>query len=233
VSVEREAALRDYLDHEIPGPLPAGRLARSRSFSLFVEATPGMGELLSIGKVWELAGATRRRREAQAYDLVVLDAPASGQLLALLQAPRTFGAIARVGPVAHQTKAIGQMLTDQSQTGVVLVTTPEQLAVSEALDLGADLKKTGLAVDAVVVNRIVRSPFSDHEASLLHGLGADDPAIGSARWLCDRAAAQSEQLERLTRVLSGVPQRRLPLLVGGVAGRQLEDLAERLSEGEA
>src|SRR5207302_4840769 len=75
VTIERQATLRDYLDHEVPGPVPAGALTRSRAFTAFVEATPGMGELLSIGKVAELARPQRRRPKARPYDLVVLDGP--------------------------------------------------------------------------------------------------------------------------------------------------------------
>ena len=65
-------------------------------------ATPGMRELLSIGKVWELAQLERRTRGAAPYDLVVVDAPATGHGVGILRTPRTFAEIARVGPIAHQ-----------------------------------------------------------------------------------------------------------------------------------
>ena len=232
VSIDREAALRDYLDHEVPGPLPARRLTRSRTFALLIDATPGMGELLSIGKVWELAGKRRRRAEARAYDLVVLDGPASGQLMALLRAPHTFGAIARVGPVARQTRDIDKMLTDPAQTGVVLVAAPEQMAVTEVVGLRRELRSEGVAVDQVVVNRTVASPFSRADLKILAGAGGDDPALSSARWLRDRAGAQRQQLSRLTRGLGDLPQIKLPFLFGGIDRHVIEDLATRLTGGE-
>jgi anion-transporting ArsA/GET3 family ATPase len=229
VRIDRQATLRDYLDHEVPGPLPAGRLTRSRTFALLIDATPGMGELLSIGKVWELAGQRRRRSGARAYDLVVLDGPASGQLMALLRAPRTFGAIARIGPVARQTKGIDEMLTDPAQAGVILVAAPEQMAVSEAVGLHSGLKSDGVAVRQVVANRTVASPFSRQDEHALASAGGHDPALGSARWLHERAGAQREQLDRLTRDLAGVPQTELPLLFGGIDRPGIEDLATRLA----
>lgn len=232
VSINRQATLRDYLDHEVPGPLPAGRLTRSRSFGLLIDATPGMGELLSIGKVWELAGNRRRRKGARAYDLVVLDGPASGQLMALLRAPRTFGAIARVGPVARQTTGIDDMLTDPAQTGVVLVAAPEQMAVTEAVALRGELTSDGVLVHRVVVNRTVASPFSREDERTLAGAGDDDAALASAAWLCERACVQRQQLRRLTRDLAGVAQTRLPFQFGGIDRRQIEDLASRLVGGE-
>jgi anion-transporting ArsA/GET3 family ATPase len=227
VSVDRRATLRDYLDHEVPGPLPAGRLGRSRTFTMFIDATPGMGELLMVGKVAELARSPRRRRDARSYDLVVLDGPASGQLMALLKAPRTFGGIARVGPVARQTAEINGLLTDHRQTGVLLVTTPEQMAASEAVALRTELETSGFSVDRVLVNRTVSSPFSAEDEELLARAG-DDPAVRSARWFCGRARAQAQQISRLRRGFAGVPQRRLPMLFGGADGPGLDELATRI-----
>ena len=77
VTIERRAAMGAYLRDEVPGVVPAALLARSRAFELFVAATPGMSDLLTIGKVWELAQRPRHAR-ADPYDLIVLDAPASG-----------------------------------------------------------------------------------------------------------------------------------------------------------
>jgi anion-transporting ArsA/GET3 family ATPase len=53
--------------------------------------------LVVTGKGWELAQHQRRTRGSRPYDLVVLDAPATGHGLAMLQAPGTFAAVARVG----------------------------------------------------------------------------------------------------------------------------------------
>lgn len=228
VTIERQATLRDYLDHEVPGPLPAGRLTGSRTFSMFIDATPGMGELLMIGKVAELARTPRGRRGASPYDLVVLDGPASGQLLALLRAPRTFGAIARVGPVARQTTEIDALLTSHRQTTAVLVSTPEQMAVSEAVDLWDNLDALGTAVAGVVVNRVVSSPFSRQDEARLEAT-ADDPAVRSARWFGDRSRAQQQQIRRLKGELSGVPQISLPMLFAGAEVEGLDELTARLA----
>jgi arsenite-transporting ATPase len=228
VTIDREGALRDYLDHEVPGPLPVGRLIRSRMFSAFIEATPGMGELLSIGKVSELARRRRRSRRGRPYDLVVLDGPASGQLLALLGAPSTFRRIARVGPVARQTAEIEELLRDHHETGVVAVTTAEQMAVSEVLGLRSDLERHRIALDGVVANKTVSSPLSRHEERLLRQAD-DDPALRSAQWFSDRSRVQRQQIGRLRRGLPGVPRASLPLLFGGVDRPAIEQLAERMS----
>jgi anion-transporting ArsA/GET3 family ATPase len=212
VAVARRPALEEYLHQEIPTPLPAALLARSRAFELFVDAAPGMSDLLTIGKVWELGQRPRRRRRARSYDLIVLDGPASGQLIGLLQAPRVFGSIARVGPVAHQAGAIDEMLRDPAAVGVVAVATPEQLAVTETLELRTALAdRLGLGIDGLVVNRVFPSRFSAADRRAL-AAAPDDPAVRDARWYDDRTRAQKPNLARLRRCLPGVSRCALPFL---------------------
>jgi anion-transporting ArsA/GET3 family ATPase len=229
VTIDRQPALEEYLRDEVPGPLPAAFLARSRAFALFVDATPGMGELLTIGKAWELAQRPRHRRSAAQYDLVILDGPASGQLVGLLQAPRTFGSIARVGPVARQGAAIDRMLSDPSAVAVVAVATPEQMAVSETLALQAALRRElGIEVGAVVVNRLLPSRFSASDAAAL-SVAPDHPAVHSARWLDERALAQRAQLARLRKGVAGVRGAALPFLFAAQVGLdEIERLARKL-----
>ncbi len=229
VTIDRHAALRDYLEHEVSGPLPVGLLARSRIFSAFVEATPGMGELLTIGKVWELARSRRPPRRGPTYDLVVLDGPAGAQLMALLGAPQMFRNIARMGPVARQAADIERLLRDSGRTGVLAVTTPEREAVSELLGLPRALASQGLPVDAVVINRVVSSPFSVAEDQLLRESGAEDPAVRSARWFSDRAQAQREQMERLGHGLETTIQTNLPLIFAGMDPPAVDEFADRLT----
>ena len=229
VTIDRQPALEEYLHEEVPGPLPAAILARSRLFGLFVDATPGMGELLTIGKVWELAQRPRHKRGAQPYDLVVLDGPATGQVLALLAAPRTFSSVARVGPVARQGAAIDQLLKDPMLTSVIAVATPEQMAVSETLSLRTALtEELGIGLNAVVANRVFSSRFSSKDAAALLS-APDDPAVRSARWLDARARTQRAHLARLRRGLDGVPSTTLPFVFKGELDRgDIEHLSRLL-----
>jgi len=212
VAIARRPALEEYLQQQVPTPLPAAVLARSRAFELFVDAAPGMSDLLTIGKVWELGQRPRRRRGALAYDLIILDGPASGQLLGLLDAPRTFASIARIGPVAHQANAIDEMIRNPSTVGLIAVATPEQMAVSETLELRTTLtERFGLGIDALVVNRVFASRFSAADRRAL-AAAPDDPAIRDARWYDGRVRAQRTHVARLRRCLPGVPRRTLPFL---------------------
>jgi anion-transporting ArsA/GET3 family ATPase len=212
VTIDRRSALDEYLRYEVPGPLPAAILARSRAFGLFVDATPGMTDMLTIGKVWELAQRPRHRHGAKPYDLVVLDGPASGQLEGMLAAPRTFRSIARAGPVAHQAAAIERLLSDSASIGVLAVATGEQMAVSETIGMATVLRERfTIELSAVVVNRMFPSRFRPAEVTKLSDLSAE-PALRSARWFAARGRAQRAQLSRLRRGLASTPYVTLPFL---------------------
>jgi len=229
VTIDRRGALEEYLRREVPGPIPAAVLGRSSAFQLFVEAAPGMSDLLTIGKVWELGQRPRHTPHAHPYDLVILDAPASGQLVGLLAAPGTFSRIARVGPAARQAAGIERALTDNADVGAVVVATAEQMAVTEALGLQATLsERFGVEVGAVVVNRLLPARFS-LEDGLALAAAPDDPAIRSARWFHARAQAQRVEFERLVGQLQAVACITLPLLFEAELGLgHLEHLADLL-----
>jgi len=229
VTIERRGALEEYLRRELPGPIPAAMLARSSAFGLFVEVAPGMSDLLTIGKVWELGQRPRHTPHAHPYDRVILDAPASGQLVGLLAAPGTFSRIARVGPAARQAAGIEPALTEQANVGAVVVATPEQMAVSEAILLQATLsERFGIEVGAVVVNRLLPARFSPEDGLAL-AAAPDDPASRSARWFPARAQAQRVELERLLDRLRDVACITLPLVFEAELGpQQLEHFADLL-----
>ena len=234
VAIARRPALEEYLRQQVPTRLPAAMLARSRAFELFVDAAPGMSDLLTIGKVWELGQRARRRRGARSYDLVVLDGPPSGQLVGLLAAPRMFASMARIGPVAHQANAVDEMIRSRSRVGVIAIATPEQMAVSETLELRTALaERFGLGIDALVVNRVFASRFSAADRRTLASASDESCAIRDARWYDGRVQAQRPHLARLRRCLPGVPGCRLPFLFRPqLEPHDIERLAETLARTE-
>ncbi|MEJ7798620.1 MAG: ArsA-related P-loop ATPase [Solirubrobacteraceae bacterium] len=225
ISIDPQDALEEYLRDQLPrGPI-AELLARSRVFGLLAAATPGMRELLTVGKLWELAQLERRTPGAGAYDLVVVDAPATGHGVAVLSAPRTFAAAAGSGPVARQGRIIDATLSDPAATAVVAVARAEELAVTETGELRTSLRASmGLELERVVANALDPDRFSAREAAHLEPHRAQPPV---ARALVGhrRALRQRAQLERLGE-LTGQQPACLELHPGGP---QLERLADELA----
>jgi anion-transporting ArsA/GET3 family ATPase len=232
ISIDPQHAMEEYLR------LKAGALGEAlgstRLFQAFAMATPGMRELLSIGKVWELAQFERRTRDAQPYDLVVVDAPATGHGVGLLRTPRTFAEIAKVGPIANQGGRIAATIADRAFTGVVAVATPEEMPVNEVLALRDALAEDRLELDAVVLNARYPSRFTAAEAATIaSALDAEqDPraraALRAALSERRRDATQAEQHARLEQAFPGLVATLPYVFAADVARPQLETLADAL-----
>jgi hypothetical protein len=198
-------------------------------FGYLAAATPGMRELLTVGKLWELAQDERRVKGEEPYDLVVVDAPATGHGLALLEAPRTFAGVAAAGPVARQARIIHGTLTDRSLTGIVAVATPEEMPVNEVAFLREEL---GNRLDLVVANAVRPDRFDDEEARRLAQAGGAAPGSGAApRGGAARAGAAAPRGGGAARAGAAAPRgggaARAALLAHGRARAQREQL-ERL-----
>ncbi len=228
ISVDPQSAMEEYLSVKVPGPAAAA-LRQSRLFQSFAMATPGMRELLCMGKLWELAQFERRTPDADAYDLVIVDAPASGHGAALLRTPRTFAEIARVGPIAHQASTIADTIADPTFTAAVAVSTAEEMPVNETFELRDALAAAAdpVTLDVVVLNARYPDRFSDADSALL-AQAPHDFAIGLALAEHRRAALQAAQEQRL-RAEFGERLRVLPYLFApSIELPQLELLAQRL-----
>ncbi|HEX4363908.1 MAG TPA: ArsA-related P-loop ATPase [Solirubrobacteraceae bacterium] len=222
ISIDPQEALEEYLRDQLPSAAVAEVLIRSRVFAMVAAATPGMRELLTVGKLWELAQLDRRTPGADAYDLVVVDAPATGHGVAVLSAPRTFAAAAGSGPIARQGKIIDAMLSDPEQTAIVAVAKAEELAVSETGALRASLhERMGLPLTRVIANMLDPDRFSPREASLLEPHAAH-PAVARALRGHRRALRQRAQLGRL-RKLTGQAPAHLQLQPDGLDVERLAD----------
>jgi hypothetical protein len=199
ISIDPDDALEEYLADQLPSRALADVLLASRGFGHLAAATPGLPELLTVGKVWELAQEDRRTPGARPYDLVILDAPATGHGVAILSAPRTFADAALMGRIARQGRVIDAMLSDPAQTGVVAVARAEEMPVNETLALEEALPGTvGVEVGLIVANGLLPDRFS---AAEVRALRAAPPAgaVRAALLAHARARAQRAQLARLRR----------------------------------
>ena len=217
ISIDPDDSLREYLLLQLKVRAMRDLLVRSRIFNYLAAATPGLKELVTIGKIWELAQPHRRVKKAREYDLVIVDAPATGHGIGFLQTPRTFAGIARMGPVHSQAQELDRFITDHDSTGVAIVSLPEELPVNESASLEETLRdEVGMAVDRVYMNALYPERFSNDEASELEkALGeAGGPARAAVRAALSeyrRSRSQRAQLQRLKQAVS-VPVKTLPFI---------------------
>jgi len=198
VTLDPQDALAEWLGKQVGGAA-LRVLSRSQAFQYFVAAAPGAKEMITIAKVWELAQERRWTGSSATYDLVVVDAPASGHGVAMLRTPDTFGDIAPGGVVRRQAFKVRDMLRDPARTGYVAVAAPEEMPVTETLELQDQLlEAVGRDPDAIVVNGLYPQRFSAADRAALAAL-AERPAVVAALAADARAREQRAHVRRLRR----------------------------------
>jgi anion-transporting ArsA/GET3 family ATPase len=209
ISLDQQHTLEEWVTYQLPSKTLAGMLYRNGIFQHLTSAAPGIKELVTIGKIWELSQLHRKSKDARPYDFVVVDSPATGHGLGMLRAPRTFAEIARVGPVRHQADRIDEFILSD-KTGVLAVALPEEMPVNETLEYRDELISFRGDVDAVVMNALYPRRFTDEEIATLNGHSG--PAVRAAVSEHRRYVAQQSELERLRDGVDGVPVTSLPFL---------------------
>lgn len=237
MSLNPTACMVDFGQRKLHIAVMSRLLFESRPMTAFVEAVPGLHDLLQLGKIEDrlnvpLSGETP-------YDLIVLDGPATGHGLTLLGAARAMRQMTRVGPFADLAHTIERLLGDRQQTATLLVTLPEALPVAEALDLLRALHQQDDVPDAVVVNQVEprQAPAPPDLPALRDALPPAWQAL-----LDDTLSADARQIDALARLTEGVPGAagcalplvRLPRLTPDARGpAALEPLVRALLDVEA
>jgi anion-transporting ArsA/GET3 family ATPase len=164
MTMDTEESLREYLRLQLKVPL-LGRIGPvARTFDFVADAAPGVKEILTVGK---LCHEVRERT----YDLIVVDAPATGHVIGQLAAPQAINQLVKVGRVREQTRWMVDILADPRTTAAVIVTSPEEMPVTETIELAARLRdETDVALDSVIVNRVLPELFGRTEEAVFDRL---------------------------------------------------------------
>jgi anion-transporting ArsA/GET3 family ATPase len=164
MAMNTEESLKEYLSLQLKIPLIARVGPLAKSFDFVATAAPGVKEILTVGKLaWEV-------RENH-YDLVVVDAPATGHVVGQLAAPQAINELVKVGLVRDQTAWMIELLSDPATTGAVIVAAPEEMPVNETIELAGRIRaETTVDLAAVVVNKVLPELFGRGEEELFDRL---------------------------------------------------------------
>ena len=240
MAMNTEDSLREYLALQLRVPFLAriGPLARTLDF--VASAAPGVREILTVGKLcYEV-------REGH-YDLVVVDASATGHIVGQLSAPQAINDMVQVGVVREQTRWMLEILDDPARTGLLIVTSPEEMPVNETIDLASRLAAhTAVDLAAVVVNRVLPELFGRDEeivfdqlrrpravAALMRSVGSGvGPVLEAAELAVTLRRTRAVHLAELRRALPvGLPLVYVPELFARTHGlRVTAQMADRLAE---
>jgi anion-transporting ArsA/GET3 family ATPase len=239
MSMDTEASLQEYLRLQMRLPAIARIGPLARAFEFVATAAPGVREILTVGKpVWEV-------REGN-YDLVVVDAVATGHIVGQLAAPQAINELVHVGLIRQQTGWVIDILGNKETTGLVIVTTPEEMPVNETIELAGRVEdETDVALSTIVVNRVLPELFGRGEEEVFEELrqpaavgalhkasnGPVEPLMEAARLAVTMRRTRAGHIERLrTSIDSRIPLLYVPYLFMRAHGfRTTRQVAEALS----
>lgn len=188
MTMNTEDSLREYLRLFVKVPFIGKIGPLARTFDFVADAAPGVKEILAVGK---LCYEVRERH----YDLVVVDAEATGHIVAQIGAPKVIRDLVQVGLVRDQTDWMLDLLQDPATTGVAVVTTPEEMPVSETITLLDRLEpETGVAPSVVIANRVLPVLFGDDERHVVHRLDEAHDVLTAAAGKGAAAVVRAAQI---------------------------------------
>ena len=240
MAMDTEAALREYLKLQLRIPI-VGRIGPvAKAFDFLATAAPGVREILTVGK---LCFEVRDK----GWDMVVVDAPATGHIIGQLAAPQAVNGLVKVGLIRTQTDWMLDMLSDPAITGLLAVCTPEEMPVTETIELAVKVREeTTVQLAGVVVNRVLPELFGRQEEAVFDALtapgplaeldgqvgGDAGPVLEAARLAVTMRRTRSTHLERLREGIDpSVPLLYLPYLFARSHGlRTTRQVAGSLGE---
>jgi anion-transporting ArsA/GET3 family ATPase len=189
-----ESCLREYVLHLVKLKSIADLFFDNKVMRAFVRASPALKELAILGKI---TSGVRQWGPKLPFDIIVVDAFASGHYLALLKAPKGMGELIESGPMGEQSRSIMKVLSDEAACQHIIVTLPEELPVSETIELKNELKGL-LKQDAkIICNRVYDSPLSSFEIEKESAQLNDEGARQFSDYLLQYLKRQNKQLKIL------------------------------------
>jgi anion-transporting ArsA/GET3 family ATPase len=234
VNMTPAAALREYGTMVLRSEFIARQVLENRVSRAFLHAVPGLEDYSMLGKVWY--HTTEEAEGKRKWDLVILDGPATGHLITMLQIPLAIMEAVPEGPLTKPAQATLDLLRDGARTQMAVVTLAEDLPSNEAIELSRRAsERIGVTLGPLVVNALYPPRFSTGVsaralAALPEDVGDAElvPLVASARTAARRRALNDRYLDRLRHELPQ-PQVHLPYLFTSDFGpKAVDDLAARL-----
>ena len=234
IAIDPAGALLDYLDM-FYGLRSAGSiLERIGAVSFISNVAPGLRDILLTGKACE--AVRRKSGDTWAYDVVVLDAPPTGRITRFLNVTAEVVGIVKVGPIKQQANWVSEVL-HSDQTGILLVTTPEEMPIRETLEASDQLREMGFRLAGVIVNMVAPDQLTKEETISLQSPSAVDlvevpaelvePLMAFAKAELLLRETQNDQLRPLQALDTEIIE--LPKLGNSLDLLRVTDLAKRLT----
>jgi anion-transporting ArsA/GET3 family ATPase len=229
VNMDPTRALEDYGAMTLKSRALYKLLFDNKYVRTFFKAVPGMSEWTMLGKAWWHTTETREDG-SPLYDVVILDAPATGHGLDMLRVPKVIVEVVPPGLLRRDAERAWELFQDPKLTAVVLVTLPEEMPTTETIELARALQnELELPIGKIVVNCVLPPLFSKQERVTLAGVDpGDNPALRAGRSRAAREDVQAAALARLAKELPVSPSFLPQLFEDAAQPKAIRELSKRV-----
>jgi anion-transporting ArsA/GET3 family ATPase len=159
-------AMDDFVRTRVTVKRLAKQILESQIYRYFVAAAPGLKEFVTLGKIMMLEDE-KTRSGKPVYDLIIVDAPATGHGVAFLRVPFAAADVLKVGWVGRQSDLIIKLLTDPKKTMLAIVTLPEEMPVNETMEMCESVEELlGIPIGYIIINSVFPDVLRKRDAAL-------------------------------------------------------------------
>ncbi len=227
LELRTDESFQEYLNIYFKVPRLTRLTPLARVFDFIATGVPGPRDMLVVGKI----AYEERRKEPNSispvWDLILVDCAAGGQVESHLAAPRAMLSLVRGGLIRAQVEWIDELIRDPLRTTLVLCALPEEMPVTEAIELHERLRtRSGVAVDMCVLNRAVTEPVTaahrrlmtawrepEHADVVTDRLGGSPDPLEAGLDLASRLYDTTARYARVLRRRLPIPVVPVPLIV--------------------
>lgn len=164
ICLSAQAGQELFLTSFLKLPSIAQAVVNNQGVKWFLEGAPAFREM---GFFNHLLIELRKN-----YDTILLDLPATGHMVGLAKLPKLLLKMIPFGPIADRLKEGQSYFYDKEKTAAWVVTLPQTLPVSEAIDLKQDLTREEIPFGGFILNRAPFNPFTTEEEQILESLSS-------------------------------------------------------------
>ena len=165
-NIERQKALTMFVRRQVPGGRVAELILKNKVAQSLFESAPSVMETVMLDQI-----ATLALDANPAYDLIVVDLPASGHAVNLMNVPARMAELIGVGELSKHIRGLAALIANPEHSELLLVTLPEEMPVNETLELHQTLKASvRTPVRTIVVNGVRGDGVGDADVALVDHL---------------------------------------------------------------
>ncbi len=223
--IDANRAMQEYGELVIKVRAIARLVFENRYTHGFFRAAPGLHDWALLGKAWW--HTTELLQGQPRYDIVLFDAPATGHGLDMLRVPKVILDVVPPGILRRDAEQAWELFHDASKSGVVVVSLPEDMPVTESIELVTALRsELEFPLERVVINAIFPNLFDEAERLALTAdsalfeaarrgqhMAPPEAALAAGVRRAAREDIQARNIERLRNAIGGETTL-LPFLLG-------------------